>query len=555
MKNVFAYIKSYFVISFLCLGCTSDFDEINTDPSVVTEPNIRYLFTYAENSLMTYQGTEWVWENMEHLLRYTQHVTADPYELSGSVNSRYAAFYRNILPNLEEIRRQIDQREDTSRYQNMKMVTYIVQVLHALKVSDMNGSIPYSQASLARYEEKFDPVYDNQQALFTTWLQQLDDAIEVLSANLDTDQEGYGNADLFYQSDWTKWIKLANTLKLRLAVRLENQDAARTAQIFQSVMQDPIGPIDSDDAQMMYSNDTYTPFGTGGDIDYRSRRFATQVIISFMKRTQDPRLSIYFDPNDLTGNYQDSLDMYGVTLPDFIDPADPLIQYQGGPPDWTVEPEKAAYFSNPLAVGPNRYFLISSINRRFFSPKLNNATGIFTDVVVSYAETCFYVAEGIAKGYISGSAAEWYNKGIASSIRTMNKIAMDAGSTIAFSDEGAVLIEAYQNHPEVTLNGVNDLERIYIQQFLHFFRQPNEAFVFCRRTGYPTFSSDYYAREPMNQVIPRRFWLDDPGEVNRQNWENAMIEQAFTPRSQDIQDLNEERIWYDKPAPAFGQGN
>lgn len=243
------------------------------------------------------------------------------------------------------------------------------------------------------------------------WLQQLNDAIEVLSANLDTEQESYGNADLFYQSDWTKWIKLANTLKLRLAVRLENQDAARTAQIFQSVMQDPIGPINSDEAQMIYSNDTYTPFGTGGDIDYRSRRFASQNVVSFLKRTQDPRLSLNFDANDLIGNFQDSLAKYEVTLPDFIAPADPLVQYQGGPPDWTLEPEKATYFNNALAVGPNRYFLISSVNRRFFSPKLNNATGIFTDVVVSHAETCFYIAEGIVKGYISGSAAEWYKQG------------------------------------------------------------------------------------------------------------------------------------------------
>ncbi len=111
------------------------------------------------------------------------------------------------------------------------------------------------------------------------------------------------------------------------------------------------------------------------------------------------------------------------------------------------------------------------------------------------------------------------------------------------------------NQPEVQLNGENDLERIYIQQYLQFFRQPNEAFVFTRRTGYPSFNSEYYPRQAYSQVIPRRFWLDDPGEVNRQNWENAMQAQGFTPRSQDVADLNQERVWYDKAAPDFGQGN
>lgn len=368
------------LLAGLAIGtaCTNDFEEINTDPSIVTDPDVRYLFTYAEDNLMRYQGAEWVWESLEHLMRYTQHVTADPYELSGNVNTRYNAFYREILPNLEEIRRQIDGREDAARYQNMKMATYVLQVLQAMKVSDMNGAIPYTEASLARYDEKFDPVYDAQPVLFDTWLQQLDEAIQVMSANLNGDQESYGASDLFYQSDWEKWIKLANTLKLRMAARLENQDAPRTAALFQAVMADPIGPIDSDEAQMVYSNDQYTPFGTGGDIDYRSRRFATSTIINFMKETLDPRLSIFFEPNELTGNYQDSLDAYGVALPDFIDPNDPLIRYQGGPADWTVEPEKAAFFNNPLVAGGGRYFLMSPINRKFFSPKLNNASSTYS---------------------------------------------------------------------------------------------------------------------------------------------------------------------------------
>ncbi len=555
MRYIKHLYKALLASLILIVGCTKDFDEINTNPSIVTDPNVGYLFTYAEDKLVTYQGTEWVWEYMEHLLRYSQHITADPYELSGNVNSRYPAFYREILPNLVEIREEIDKKEDAARYQNMKMVTYVLQILQAIKVSDMNGAIPYQEAGLGRYEGVFNPVYNSQAELFTIWLNQLDEAITTITANGSTDQENFGEADLFFQGDYTNWVKLANTLKLRIAARIQNQDASQAAQIFQQVMQDAVGPIDSDVVQMVYSNDNYSPFGTGGEIDYRSRRFATSTIVDFMKRANDPRLPIYFQANDLTGNFRDSLDFYGVTLPDFIDPADPLIEFQGGPVDWSLTPEVSTYFNNPIAVGTNRYFLISPINRRFFSPKVDNGNGIFTNVIVSYAETCFYIAEFIQKGYGTGSAVEWYNRGIASSIRTMNMIAHDAQSTIAFTDNGDSRIEAYQNHPEVILNGVNDLERIYIQQYLQFYRQPNEAFVFTRRTGYPTFDSNYYPRQAYSQVIPRRFWLDDPGEVNRQNWENAMQEQGFTPRSQDVVDLNEERIWYDKAAPDFGEGN
>src|SRR5690606_9622617 len=177
-----------------------------------------------------------------------------------------------------------------------------------------------------------------------------------------------------------------------------------------------------------------------------------------------------------------------VSLPGFIDPNDPLIQFQGGPADWTTDPERANFFSNPLVVGSSRLFLMSEANPKFFSPKVNNSTGVFMDVVVSYAETCFYIAELLQKGYGSGSNGtieQWYENGIAASIRTMNTIAEVAMSTTAFDGNGEAVINEYISQPEIQLNGQNDLEKIYIQEYLNFLRQPNEAFVFCRRTGYP----------------------------------------------------------------------
>lgn len=539
------------------VSCTQDFAEINTDPSIVTDPDIKFLFTYSEDKLMTYQGSEWVWENMEHLMRYTQHVSASPYELTNNVNSRYNSFYRNIIPNLMEVRRQIEAKGDPEVYQNMKVVTYVLEVIQAMKATDMSGSMPYTEAGEGRYEVNFAPKYDEQQLLFSTWLEQLDLAIATLTLNMDREQLSYGTADLYYQSDWENWIKLANTLKLRIAVRVENQTPDLTRKIFGEVMAHPVGPIDSNESQMMFTHDNYTPFGNGGDILYRSTRFGTMSIVDFLKQSNDPRLGIYFSPNDLVGDYQQSLDDNGVTLPDFIDPNDPLIEYQGGPADWTVAPDIAIYFSNPLVSGSDRFFLMSVANQKFFSPKMNSSSGVWKDAVVSHAESCFYIAELMAKGYGTGTAsdiAKWYNQGITASIQTMNEIAVAAMSTTAFDGNGQAVIEAYLAQPSIQLTGSDVLEKIYVQQYLNFYRQPNEGFVFCRRTGYPKNSSTYYAREEFNEVIPRRFWLPDPGEVNRENWMQAMDQQGFTPLSQDVIDLNSQRIWYDKNAPAFGQG-
>lgn len=544
------------------ISCTKDFGSINTNPSVVIKPDVKFLFSYSEDRLATYKGTEWVWESMEQLWRFTQHITSDPYELSNNVNTRYGAFYNSILPNLFEIRRQINSKEDKDAYQKMAAVTYVLQILQGIKVTDMNGSIPYTEAEQGRYDGNYSPVYDTQTKLFDTWLKELDDAISVLENNSLPNQQTYGSSDIYYKSDWNKWIMLANTLKLRIAARLENEDKNKTQSIFQQVMGDAIGPISNDDAQLSYTSVDYIPFGTGGDIDYRSPRYASVSIMKFLKASSDPRLPIYFEQNGLQGSFRDTLNKYGVTLPSFIDINDPLIMYQGGPADWTTNPTYASYIKNPFQVSTaSKYFLISHINRKFFSPRYNgNTSGQFTDVMVSNAESCLLVAEFIQKGYAGsvntkGTAEDWYIKGITSSIKTMNNIAIAAESTTGFSGNGTSEINAYLDDPQVKFNGANDLERIYIQEYLNFYRNPPEAFVFCRRTGYPKYSSTYYARETFNEVIPRRWWTIDPGEVNRTNWSGALQEEGFTPLAQDAATLNAERVWYDKKAPAFGQGN
>jgi hypothetical protein len=558
MKKLSIYIATIALLIATGLSCKKDFGEINTDPSIVTTPDVKFLLTYAEERMVTYQGTEWVWESMEQLLRYTQHITSDPYEVTTNVNSRYGVYYQSILPNLFEIRRQIGLKEDKEAYQKMAMITYILQVCHGIKVTDMNGSIPYSEAIMGRYESKYNPVYDTQETLFNTWLGQLDNAIDTLSDNSLPEQQTYSTSDIFYKSDWTKWIKLANTLKLRIAARLENQDAAKAKTIFQQVMTDPTGPIDNDASQLSYVSIDYTPQGDA--VNYRSIRYATTSIMKFLKSTNDPRLKIYFEDNDLVGAYKDTLTKYNVSLPSFIDPNDPLIQYQGAPADWTTNPTVAAFLSNPLAVGSSKYFLISPISRKFFSPRQNGAVGDYIEMLVSNAESCLLIAEFIEKGYgdgidTKGTAEDWYIKGVTSSINTMNSIAAAANSVTAFTGDGTAVINNYLEDEDIKFNGANDLERIYIQEYLNLYRNPSEAFVFARRTGYPKKTSTYYAREVFNDPIPRRWWLTDPGAVNRDNWNAALSAEGFTPNAQDIPTLNSQRIWYDKNAPDFGEGD
>ena len=75
MKMIIKYknIKWGLAIGTLLLisACKKDFADINTNPSNVTTPEIKFLLTYSEERMATYQGAEWVWESTEQLFRFT----------------------------------------------------------------------------------------------------------------------------------------------------------------------------------------------------------------------------------------------------------------------------------------------------------------------------------------------------------------------------------------------------------------------------------------------------------------------------------------------------
>lgn len=551
LRKIISKIILIFCGLSMLQSCTKEFAELNTDPSVVTSVEVKYLLTYSEDQFQNNSTSEWLYDNFEIALRYSQLMTATTAEPI-SFNGRYNSYYNGILPNLFEIRRLNDLNPDKGSYQKFNAITYVLQIAYGLKVTDMNGSIPYTEAVKGRGEAFFKPKYDNQKSLYDLWLTELNTAISALK-NSDPAQVSPGSADIYYGGDWTKWVKLANAIKLRIAARYEKQDVAKTKTIFSEVMAD--GVLMSSEADQM----EYQFLGTkiqfnATEIDYRTRRFGSEIIVNFMKSTVDPRLEIYHEPNSLVGNYQAKLTAANVTLPSYINPADPYIHIQGGPINRSDNTNAKNNTGFSFAVGAETWSLISPINRKFFSPKVDGATGVFKDVMVSYAEVCFLIAEFTKKGYGAGNATDWYNKGITSSIISMNDIAILAKSQTGLTS-GNPEIAAYLNNAKIKLDGTNDLERIYIQQWLNYYRSGNEAFVFVRRTGYPKKTSTYLAWQNPGEVLLRRYSIADPGEVNRANWNAAQTEQGFTPNNNTIPVLADQRLWFDKTSPNFGEGN
>ena len=117
--------------------------------------------------------------------------------------------------------------------------------------------------------------------------------------------------------------------------------------------------------------------------------------------------------------------------------------------------------------------------------------------------------------------------------------------------------EAYQ----LTGNNTEDLEKVYIQQTLHFLMSPIDAWVTCRRAGIPKIGSTIWDREdysanglPVTE-IPRRTVLSAPSPTDLMYdiLMNAYETQGFSIGSADGV-LNSERVWQDQGAPQYGEG-
>ena len=184
MKRNFLYSM---ILGYLCLftsACTNDFEETNINPNVVSDIDVRLLFTSSLVPMQTSRGGDYWNEGFTHFLSACQLVTGQSYQVSTTaVNGRYNLFYQSVLPNLVEMRRLISLKADKEKYEQINAIPYIPQVMMALKVSDMNGSIPYTEANKGRDEAKYNPKYDTQQELYTLWLKELSDAITTLEKN------------------------------------------------------------------------------------------------------------------------------------------------------------------------------------------------------------------------------------------------------------------------------------------------------------------------------------------------------------------------------------
>ncbi len=611
MKTTYKIV--FALIFIMAIGCDKDkFADLNSNPSTLSEPDLRYSMNKAIEQMYGNDYTTWFYDNFQYIYPWAQVTTMQggngpDFNTMGPTGGQN--LYSSLFPQTVDVRMRIDEMPDETKatYQAMRALTFPVQIATALTVTDNTGSLVYTEAGLAPYTNPplLTPVLDNQETLFNTWLTELDDAIAVLSNT--SGQFAIGTEDRIYSGDYAKWAKFCNLLKLRIAARMINVDRAKAIQIAQQVASSSVGYMDNLNEDFIYKRGVkYYGTGNGFWIGWGSKN-----LIDFLVDNKDPRVRFIFEKNAFNGEVVQAFIDADKTLPDYIEPlvefdasgnfagwkgdGEPWVRYHGVPvsPDATQDPANEKYFNQSITNKiENKTYIATSL----YSEKITRTAYDFTyptkpggrvlelkdndpahNVILgSAAETNLYLAEFKLLGAsLPKSAQEYFNWGVELSIKRADELAENQqmpyyNSDPVYTDADVAEAAATKlRDGEITdllakpaYNLATDgLEKVYIQQYINFMNTPNDVWTTVRRSGIPKKGSAYLPWETFTasgseMTIPRRFVISTPTEDDL-NYANKMAsaqEQGFSTGTPDPVKLNSEKLWFDKQDPVYGAG-
>jgi hypothetical protein len=369
--------------------------------------------------------------------------------------------YRDVLIDLKEAKRliEMDVLLDEQTKKNQMAITDIMQVYTYSVLVNTFGNIPYTKA--LDYNNLF-PEYDDAKAIYDDLLSRLTTDIAALNPS----GSGFeAKQDLVYgtvASDADRvraWIKFANSLKVRLAMNIADADQQKAKTAVEEASPNAFTSA-ADNAIFKYLATTPNTNPIWVDLIQSNRQdfIAAGTLVNKLKDLNDPRLSLYFRPNDAGA-------------------------YVGG-----------------TSGSNNTFSEYAKANSRITAPD-------FPAVLLDFTEIEFYRAEAVERGFaITGTAEQHYNNGIRSSV-------LYWGGTDQVADK-------YLESPAVAYSSApgNWKEKIGTHFWLGLYNRGYEAWTEIRRLDYPVLPPPARAKSG----FPNRFpYPVNEQTLNNKNYSTA----------------------------------
>lgn len=288
----------YFLLLFGVFSCTKDFEEINLNPNnpVVVEPG--FLLTNSQFETLNLYGGEM---NRVVFFNYTHHFAGfqgefQRYTYSVGSNNNY---WRNTFVRcLQPVNQIVELYEGDPTYANRVAIAKIWKAYIFSNAVSMWGPIPMTEALKGTPSVAF----DNEKDVYYHLMDEL--KAQIVAIDLDGDSFA-NNSDKIYNGDLLKWKKFANTLRLRLALRISKADPQKAEQVTKEIWQESVGVISSksETAAMNWgtTSDTWSHLYDRVVYNYSSNVATIPVfnesMVYHMKPYNDARISVYAQPS------------------------------------------------------------------------------------------------------------------------------------------------------------------------------------------------------------------------------------------------------------------
>lgn len=482
-------------------SCSDEYMEnMNTDPSkaATIDPNAQLttaqLQTYGDLSMMEiYRNYHYAFTQQLmgcwNTTNYGGRHTLDNNEMSRIWTSFYTQSLKNIID------AQYRTAEDAEKV-NINSVLRIYRVYLMSIITDTYGDAPFSEAGLGFLEGKFNPKYDKQEDIYNAFFLELEDAVNKIDPTKDK-----VTGDLIYAGDVTKWQQLANSLRLRFAMRISNVNPTKAQTEFENALAANGGVITdaSSDALIKYMTIAFS-FGQEAYSDYRGNSLSQLLFGNDPANNPSYLCSTFFNQLYNSGDprtfkisrcYYDGL--MSATSPDNrVDITQEMIEKgiafsPRDPGAYSWEPWPTGYDSDICAELAVNNPSVTATMAREVEPKLAN-NFLKSDnpgVVMTSAEVKFLMAEATVKKWNVGSALaeDLYKQGVRAA---MDFLTNNYGCTATTDAEFDAFI---QDKGAFGHTDNQKLEAINTQAWILHFTNPAECWANVRRSGYPKLKS------------------------------------------------------------------
>jgi hypothetical protein len=461
----------------VAVGCTKKFKEYNTNPNNATDEMMQYdnlstgvFFSQMEQNIFPVAQQPAFGDEMYQVVQnlagdvYSGYMGASNNWFGGANNTTYAlipswygqAFNRaflSVMPAWLAIKKKTT---GVSTAQHIYALAQIIKVECIHRTTDMYGPLPYFQFGNGGLTTN----YDSQQDIYYSFFTDLDSAINTLSTYVQNypGLKPLASYDLIYGGDYVRWIKFANSLKLRLAMRLAYADPVKAKQYAEAAVNNSYGVFTSND------DNTILKSGLGVQIhnplqiicfNFDDVRMGANME-SFLKGYSDPRLPFMFNKAVADNQYHGIRN--GITI------------------------SNKALYTTPF----------STLNVAPETPIR----------WISAAEMYFLRAEGAARGWnMGGTIQGLYNTGVQTSFdqwgagSSANYVADSVSKAAAYVDPSSSSnnVNAGSSLSTITIKMRNaDLanietvfEKILTQKWIAMYPDGQEAWTEFRRMRYP----------------------------------------------------------------------